>query len=379
MNATSFTERSARHCEEAIWLLPITLMSIGLFALAQAAALFFDISPLSMLAHYGVKALHSLPPILAMTILYMAFLAIRESPQAPITAFLLRATTILNERWIIAARIAPLLLMPVVFVSFSSLKMLIPQFVPFWLDDTFAAMDRVLFFGHQPWEVTHAVFGSIPATIFIDRAYSMWVLLLSVSIVLFALFAPRPDRARFFMAFTLAWVLLGFGGAWLLVSAGPCYSASIGAESAPQFAGLVSRLGEISDATGGGINAWNWQKILWRSHSTQSYSFGMGISAMPSLHNAIAALYVLSAFRIGRMLGWFMTAYAAVIFIGSVHLGWHYAVDGIVGVAAMVLIWRWVDHWCRQSGYDAAVSSAAKEPGQVHVAVFSADDEQRVH
>jgi hypothetical protein len=86
---------------------------------------------------------------------------------------------------------------------------------------------------------------------------------------------------------------------------------------------------------------------------------------MPSLHNAIAVLYALAAFRIGRLLGWFMTGYAVIIFIGSVHLGWHYAVDGIVSAAAMVLIWRWVDRWCIRSGYDAAAASERPAPAPV--------------
>jgi hypothetical protein len=36
-----------------------------------------------------------------------------------------------------------------------------------------------------------------------------------------------------------------------------------------------------------------------------------------------------------------MLIYAALIFVGSIHLGWHYAVDGIVGAAAAIAVW-----WC---------------------------------
>jgi hypothetical protein len=32
-------------------------------------------------------------------------------------------------------------------------------------------------------------------------------------------------------------------------------------------------------------------------------------------------------------------AFAAVILVGSVHLGWHYAIDGYVAAAAAWLIW----------------------------------------
>jgi hypothetical protein len=35
-----------------------------------------------------------------------------------------------------------------------------------------------------------------------------------------------------------------------------------------------------------------------------------------------------------------LTAYAVIIFIGSVHLGWHYALDGYLGIAGVWLIWK---------------------------------------
>ena len=33
-------------------------------------------------------------------------------------------------------------------------------------------------------------------------------------------------------------------------------------------------------------------------------------------------------------------AYALVIWIGSIHLGWHYAVDGLVSIALTIVIWK---------------------------------------
>ena len=345
-----------------MWLLPVILISCGLFVVAQLLGASFGLSPSSMVTLYGYKALRMLPNLLWLALLVQLAASVREQPRAPLEAFTRRLARLASDPWMLAARVVPLLLMPLLFVAFSSLKMLIPRFVPFWLDDSFAAMDRILFFGHQPWQLTHALFGSTGATMFLDRLYSFWVLLLSIAIAGFALFAPRPDRARFFLSFTLAWVLLGVIGAWLLASAGPCYSALIGAASAPEFDELMRRLVAFSINTDGAINAPGWQQVLWRSHSSETYAFGMGISAMPSLHNAIAMLYALAAFRVGRLIGSFMSLYAVIIFIGSVHLGWHYAVDGIAGAAAMWLIWRWVDRWCARSGYDAAVATPPPSP-----------------
>ena len=45
----------------------------------------------------------------------------------------------------------------------------------------------------------------------------------------------------------------------------------------------------------------------------------------------------------------------AMIFLGSVHLGWHYALDGIVAWAMMWAIWVAAGAFLDRSGYSAAV------------------------
>ena len=235
--------------------------------------------------------------------------------------------------------------------------MLIPRYVPFWLDEPLSKIDKLMFFGYQPWELTHAIFTSLESMIIFDLLYAYWVLLLSVSICGFSLFAPRQDRARFFLAFGGAWFFLGFIGAWVGSSAGPCFLAFLGLPGAQEYAVLIDNLRSANISTGGRVNAPFWQETLAQAYLSKQYYFGMGISAMPSLHNAIAILYVFDAFRIGKLIGWFMTAYAVIIFIGSIHLGWHYAADGIVAAAGMWAIWRAANWWCVASGYDASVTA----------------------
>ena len=181
----------------------------------------------------------------------------------------------------------------------------------------------------------------------------------------FAFFAPRKDRARFFLAYALIWILLGVFGAYLGSSAGPCFLHFMNHESAKEFDGLMSSLKAISDrlsdGQGYGLNALYWQNVLWNAHSSNSISFSMGISAMPSLHNAISVLYVLSCFRIGKTLGWAALVFAISIFIGSIHLGLHYAVDGIVAAISVIFIWHLVDIWLRRAGYDQIVDGCAPQ------------------
>lgn len=68
---------------------------------------------------------------------------------------------------------------------------------------------------------------------------------------------------------------------------------------------------------------------------------------MPSMHNASAALFALAFFQVNRKIGWFFTVYAAVILVGSVHLGWHYAIDGYAGIAIAALSWWLAGHLAR--------------------------------
>ena len=64
---------------------------------------------------------------------------------------------------------------------------------------------------------------------------------------------------------------------------------------------------------------------------------GSGISAMPSLHVAMAYLLYLA---VSARLKLIALVYVGLIWIGSVHLGWHYAVDGLLSILVVFLIWR---------------------------------------
>jgi membrane-associated phospholipid phosphatase len=67
--------------------------------------------------------------------------------------------------------------------------------------------------------------------------------------------------------------------------------------------------------------------------------FASGISAMPSMHVAMATLFVIGGFQKSRRLGYFFLCYAVLIWIASIHLGWHYAADGILGALMMTSLW----------------------------------------
>jgi hypothetical protein len=76
-----------------------------------------------------------------------------------------------------------------------------------------------------------------------------------------------------------------------------------------------------------------------------------GIAAMPSLHVGLAFLFALVGWRKHPVLGILLGIFALLVFLGTVELAWHYAIDGYVAVLAVGAIWlavgwamrRWTD------------------------------------
>ena len=222
--------------------------------------------------------------------------------------------------------------------AFLYCKMLIPVIQPFAWDATFAEWDRVLFFGNDAWRVLHPVLGNTWTTFFLDVVYSSWV----PAVFLFwagTLASPRVPaelRSQYWLATGVSWILIGVVMAAMFSSAGPCYfdtfvpgTPSPYAELERYIAGVEARH-HLSSTTA---------KMFLMDVYTGRVDLPGGISAMPSMHNAQAVLFVVAAYRLSRRFGRAMLVYSILIFLGSIHLGWHYAVDGIVGGLAALAIW----------------------------------------
>ena len=134
----------------------------------------------------------------------------------------------------------------------------------------------------------------------------------------------------------------------------------------------MERLKTIHDS-GFRLGAYEWQGVLWRHHSTQDYGFAMGVSAMPSMHNAITVLYALSLARASRSMRIAAWTFVALIFIGSIHLGWHYAIDGI-GAGLMAWgIWVAAGAYLDRVGYTRAVSGGKGRDGEPELPDYASE------
>jgi membrane-associated phospholipid phosphatase len=82
---------------------------------------------------------------------------------------------------------------------------------------------------------------------------------------------------------------------------------------------------------------------LWDAKISNLWLPFGGISAMPSIHVAMATVFALVAWKTNVAFGILFVAYVVAIQIGSVILGWHYAVDGYVSMILTLALWKIVD------------------------------------
>jgi hypothetical protein len=243
--------------------------------------------------------------------------------------------------------------------TFVSLKSAIPLLVPFSWDMTFMQWDRALHGGHDPWRLLQPYM--IPSlTSVLSFLYNLWIFILFATFLSQAWSETTLLRKRFLITFGLAWMLLGSGAATVLSSAGPCYFGRVAHTSTDPYAPLMSYLHSVSEERP--VWSLDVQDALWAAyvsstngkaepavklptwvvamHADPSVKEWLnGISAMPSMHVAMSVLFALLGWHVSRWLGLALTVYALAIEVGSVHLGWHYAVDGYVSATAVLVLW----------------------------------------
>lgn len=235
----------------------------------------------------------------------------------------------------------PPVMFALLMVSFNAFKQMDLPAAGYWFDPVAAKVDRTIFFGYDAWQVTHALFPSPTATLAFGRAYHGWFVPMSLGVILCA-WMPRDTfhvRTQYLLSYLGVWIVIGSILAFLLPSAGPCYYTRL-VGPAPDFGALTRQLLHDQQAAGSPLIAIRIQAMLFKYRSAVHLEVGGGISAMPSVHVALAVLFALGGFRLNKFLGWVLALYAIVICIASVHLGWHYAIDGVVAAAATFAIWR---------------------------------------
>ena len=322
---------------------------VALYALIVLASGKVDPAAFANLWRIYIKAAVALWVVLGL--LGLLVLLVRQRPRGGVRA---PSPFVVIQRWLAdrwrrdlwLSLLWPPLLFASLIASFNAFKQMILIGAGFRYDPLFAELDRLLFLGRDPWLVTHQLFGSPIVTWLIDKAYHGWFVPMSLGVILCAWLSRESYRLRtqYLLSYILVWIGIGSLLAWLLPAAGPCFYPMFEGAS-PGFQALLDKLAADQEAVrqivaGGKLDALNNQAGLLKLYGSDRLAIGGGISAMPSVHNALAVLFALAAFRMNRKAGWFMAGYAVLIWIGSIHLGWHYAIDGIVAAVLTIGIWH---------------------------------------
>lgn len=205
-------------------------------------------------------------------------------------------------------------------ITFMWIKPLLNYLVPFWADPLLADIDNALFLGHEPWAL-FTWLNSSPIAIFYHRG---WFAMMLLALLVTSKAPPSPEKSAAMLSYFVLWCVVGPLIHTLLPAAGPVFFAQMG--YGDRFAGIH-----------GSAETDLLARYLWAIYSGAGFGPGSGISAMPSMHIATTAWMIIGFYIFARRLVVPMAAAGLLIFLLSISLGWHYAIDGIVGAASAVL------------------------------------------
>lgn len=202
-------------------------------------------------------------------------------------------------------------------ITFMYSKPLLNFLVPFWADPLLAELDHYLFLGHDPSSLLGWL-NSMGTALFYHRA---WFALMVMTLLMVLSRPPSVEKSSVMVSYFVLWSVAGPVIHLLLPAAGPVFYQNLG--YGDRFAGipLPEEMARMSS-------------YLWTVYSGSQFAPGSGISAMPSLHIATTAWMVIAVHVLARRWTLAIAAVGLLIFLLSVSLGWHYALDGIVGAAA---------------------------------------------
>ncbi len=193
-------------------------------------------------------------------------------------------------------------------------------------------LDRLLHFGFSPSVFATALVEKSLLAGWLDRWYGLWTPSVLVMLAFFTAGTDALLRRRFMLSCVFLWGL----GCWLYVALpalGPIYYV-------PELWREIAA--EIPGASAMHEALWaNYQKMLaGRNGVLREFNPIYAIAAMPSLHVGAHALFAVWSWRHARPVALVFILATGLTFVASLVTGWHYAVDGYVGILLAVVSYR---------------------------------------
>lgn len=245
-----------------------------------------------------------------------------------------RFSEVVHERWNRRHSFFALSGLATWYVSYAAFRNLKSD-VPFvngkiW-DDHLRRLDHTLWFGHDPANVLHSLFGTTVAAELFSLVYVAWIVLVPASIAIALIFTRHPAAGSWYVtAVSLCWAF-GAIGYFALPTLGPAYTQ-------PQnFSGLkhtytttlIQQLWDdrVKVVPTPGAGSTNLGGDPHATHVVQT------IAAFPSLHVGIMVTICLFFTLIGaakwlRVTAW---TFLALTVLATIYFGWHFSIDTLGG------------------------------------------------
>lgn len=265
-----------------------------------------------------------LAPLVALVIVF----AVWRRPTAPFSELWSITKPVLGPR--VLAGIFLVASNGVFYGTFTSAKNMLPDIFHDHWDVRLAKADRLIHGGVDPSTYLMSIGGN-ELTILSLLYGGVWnVLVLGLTALVTLSKAHERIRHQFLLAYFACWIIVGNIQAALFYSGGPCFYGL--------FTGDNSRFLNLTKSITAPLTlAQQW--YLRDFYRSGEIGIGTGISAFPSMHVTAATLIAFLLAALDRRLAWLGLLFVVVTEVGSVRLGWHYAIDGYVGICTAVVVW----------------------------------------
>jgi hypothetical protein len=218
-------------------------------------------------------------------------------------------------------------------------KSLQPVISPYHWDPVLAVWDKAVHFGHTPNDLMMALAqkAGFLGVLFSD-AYFAWFGAM-FAILGYSLLADRDlkRRLRYLWVFVLAWIVVGSVMANVFSSVGPIFYHAFYPRLPDPYAALRAYVDKNGEE--------NFLVVFYTIHALMAWATNgkainpSVISAMPSMHMAIAWLNVLYCFRLNKYAGLAALLFAVLIYGATMLFGFHYGLDIYFSILLMSLMW----------------------------------------